>query len=490
VRLRALLLAVALLAVPASASAGVDASGPRRLDVPRELRVVSYYPSDAGWTRMWDPWRPDRIAADLRRLRGLNANAVRIVVPAHRFGYPVPRHRYLERLRELVGIAGRSGLHVQFTLFDWWGDYGDVDGSKRWASAVLRPYRGDPRLAFVELRNEIDSGDPKALAWARELLPWLRAYLRGTPVTLSVGGVEPHGDLRALVGALPRTARPDFFTAHYFTGGGEQAERVFSELRQIASPTPLWIGELGYPTSSTVTGYSGVPLTSSGQDAAQQHFLRVTFTAAQRARLPAPGIWILDDFAAGAIPDSDVHTREPEYRFGLFRTDRSPKPAAATLRALFDGRLDVGFNGGFEAAATDTDGAAVAAIWGGGGGLRLLYDRTSPRSGRAAALLDTATGSGAAVVTPVTTAVRRNRTAEVTAWLRGDGGPVRVSVVWYDGSDRRIAETSAAVAPTADWQRLRAAGRPPARAEYVRIVVRPSGAEGRRWLDDVSFVWR
>lgn len=488
-RLRALLLAVALLAVPASASARPDASEPRRLDVPRELRVVSYYPSDAGWTRMWDPWRPERIDADLRRLRGLNANTVRIVLPAHSFGYPDPRPAYLERLRELVDIAQRNGLHVQFTLFDWWGEYTDVAGSKQWASAVLAPYRGDPRLAFVELRNEIDTDDPEALAWARELVPWLRAYLRRTPVTLSVGGLTPRRSLRALVAALPPAARPDFFDAHYFTGGGEQAERVFSELREIAAPTPVWIGELGYPTSSTVTGYAGVPLTPSGQEAAQQHFLRVAFAAARRAGLPAPGVWILDDFAVGAIPESDVDAREPEYRFGLFRADGSPKPAAATVRGLFAGRLDVGFNGGFEAAATDGDGTAVAAIWGGGGGLRLLYDMTSPRSGRAAALLDTPS-AGTAIVTPVTTAVRRGGTAEVTAWLRGEEGPVRVSLGWYDRFDRLIGETSAVAQPAADWRKLRAAARAPARAEYVRIVVRASGATGRRWLDDVSFVWR
>ena len=131
--------------------------------VPGDLRVVSYYPADAGWTRMWEPWRPQRIDADLRRLRSLNANVVRIVVPAHFVGYPVPEERYLERLREFVAIAARNGLGVQLTLFDWWGAYEDVEGSKRWARAVLERYVGDPRIAFVELRNEIDTTDAEAL---------------------------------------------------------------------------------------------------------------------------------------------------------------------------------------------------------------------------------------------------------------------------------------------------------------------------------------
>ena len=183
-RVCGVLIGVCLL-LPTCAWARSDAARqPNRLDVPRELRVVSYYPADAGWTRMWEPWRPERIRADLRRLRSLNANTVRIVVPAHFFGYPQPDQRRLDQLRELVDLAGNAGLHVHFTLFDWWGEYGDVAGSKEWARAVLEPYVGDPRLAFVELRNEIDTGNGEALVWAVELVPWLRNLLgRQTPVT-------------------------------------------------------------------------------------------------------------------------------------------------------------------------------------------------------------------------------------------------------------------------------------------------------------------
>ena len=55
-------------------------------------------------------------------------------------GYPEPEERYLERLRELVGVAARNGLRVQLTLFDWWGAYRDIEGSKQWARAVLERY--------------------------------------------------------------------------------------------------------------------------------------------------------------------------------------------------------------------------------------------------------------------------------------------------------------------------------------------------------------
>lgn len=486
---------VLVAAFLASASPGAADAAVRptleRLDVPRELRVVSYYPADAGWTRMWEPWRPQRLAADLRRLRGLKANTVRVVVPAHFFGYPVPERPRLARLAAFVGLAAASGLHVHLTLFDWWGEYQDVAGSKRWARAVLAPYVGDPRVAFVELKNELDSADPAAVAWARELVPWLRDYLRGgTPVTLSVGGAEPVRDLRALVAALPARARPDFFDAHYFTGGGEPAERVFAALRDVAAPTPLWIGELGYPTTTARSGYWGVPRTPSSQEAAQAHFLRLCFTALARLGLPPPGVWILDDFAPGAIPESDVDGRDEQYRFGLFRADGSQKPAASVVRRLFGGRSETGFNGGFEASVLAEDGTPVPALWGSAGELRLVRDTTTARSGRASARIVGPTDrSGRFHVTPVTGPVRRGR-AELSAWLRGHEATIRVGLAWLDADGRRVGWSWVSVPAGNRWRRAVVRARPPAGAAYAQVVIESRRLTGSAWVDDVAFSWR
>jgi hypothetical protein len=440
---------------------------------------------------MWEPWRPQRIAADLRRLRSLNANVVRVVLPAHFVGYPLPEERYLDRLNELVGIAARNGLRVQLTLFDWWGAYRDPEGSKQWARAVLDPYVGDPRIAFVELRNEIDTTDADAVAWTRELIPWLRDLLQEqTPVTVSVGGNRPVRDLRALVSALPAGARPDFFDAHYFTGGGEQAQQVFSTLRKIAAPTPLWIGELGYPTSTTHSGYAGVPLTPSAQEAAQAHYFKLCFAALARLGLPAPGIWILDDFAPGAIPLSDVDGREQEYRFGLFRGDGSAKPAALVVSRLFGGRLETGFNGGFEEVAAAEDGASVPAVWGSTGELRLVRDLTVARSGFASARIVGVTGgSGTFLVAPVTAPVQRGR-VELSAWVRGSNAALRVAVVWFNHQGTPVGQRWTSVRAGTRWRRAAVVARPPAGAAFARIVLHARELKGSIWLDDVSFGWR
>jgi hypothetical protein len=488
---------VTLLASAAlAATTGADSAGRKRLEVPADLRVVSYYPADAGWTSMWSQWRPARLAADFRRLRGLNANTVRLVVFPEQFGYPEPARLYSDRLARAVELAAAADLHVQLTLFDWWYAYADHAGSKRWLRALLAPYVGDPRVAFVELRNEIDPANAAAVEWARELVPWLRGHLRGIPVTLSVAAADPVGHLRTLARGLGPTSRPDFFTAHYFTGGGELAASIFRRLRQAAAPTPLWIGELGYPTSSVVSGYPGIPRTGSSQEAAQSHFLKTGFEAARQLGLPRPGIWILDDFAAGAIPPSDVSEREPEYTFGLFRADGSPKLAAGTVRRLFGQGRDLGFNGGFEQTVHAEDGSKRPAMWAalGTDGMAVERDTKVARTGAVSVLLrSTQPAYGQLSVAPIETAVREGTCAEAAVWSRGsaDEGRVRLMIGWFDATYRRIAGRSARLPlQVGRWRHTGVRACPPRGAVYARILVEAVGLEGEARVDDVTFDWR
>ena len=124
----------AVLAVPGGVS---GSSTLPRLDVPRDLKVVSYFPADAGWTEMWTDWQPDRIDADLARAASLNANTVRAIVEPDLFGYPHPTQKYTSRLGDFVSLAAVHGLHVQVTIFDWWYRWEDVAGSKTFYSAVF-----------------------------------------------------------------------------------------------------------------------------------------------------------------------------------------------------------------------------------------------------------------------------------------------------------------------------------------------------------------
>jgi hypothetical protein len=464
-------------------------------------KVISYYPATGGWTTMWDDWDPARYSADLGHIAALGATTVRIIVPANLFGFPEPAEPYVSRLSELVGIAASDGLTVQLTLFDWLpeNEYADIAGSEQWAHDLLAPYTGDRRIAFVEVRNELNPNDPQAVAWARDLIPYVRdTLLDAVPVTISVAGPDPAASVRTLKAALAG-AEPDFYTIHYYGGDGDQAYWTLLAAQQAVAPVPLWVGETGYPTSTQASGYYEVPSSVQAQEAEQVHFLQTVAYAAQQLGMPPPGVWTLSDFDAGTIPTGAGDQKEPEYDFGLFRTNGSAKPAAAVVRSIFAGLPPLAFNGDFEHAVTAVGGSAVPADWSAVGSPNALLAeaRDSPHGGTGDAVvrsLDGTAAQGMFWIAPIaSTPPPAALQADASVWVRGSapGAGARIELEWLgDGGAELSTRDSHPAAPRRDWTELRVSAAPPAGARSVRILLCVAGDRGSVWLDDVGFDWR
>ena len=481
---RALVAAAILLATPGSFS------GDARSAVPREpLRLVSYFRVDAGWTKLWSDWRPDVVERDLGRLASLRANTVRAIVPPGLFGYPHPSPTYAARLRQFVTLAARHGLRVQLTLFDWWYEWADLRGSRTWARELLRPYVDDRRIATIELKNELVL-KPHTVAWARALLPFVRSLAGGRiPVTLSVTGTDPVAQLAALKRGLG-AALPDAFDIHYYGGGGELAYDAFVRAKAVAAPTPVRVGETGYPTTTARTGFGGVPRTRSAQEAAQAHFLASVAWAARAAGLPPVGVWVLDDLAADAVPDRRVEEDDPELHYGLFRTDGSAKPAAAVVRAAFSGEPPLAFNGGFEEAVESETGASAPARWSIQGTDAVAVDRAVARQGAASARIGASAGASLSV-TPPDGGLRGGERIAVGVWARraGPAGRVFAVVEWLDRARRRVGLAASRFLPAdaSGWRRVGVTARAPRGAAYLRIALVVGETAAPVWFDDVSF---
>jgi hypothetical protein len=487
------LLGLALAPLGASSAPGRGSV----LRAPAGLRLISYYPADGGWTLMWTNWRPERYAADLARIRSLGANAVRIVVQSSLFGFPQPDPLYLERLRQMIGLADQAGLRVELTLFDWCGyaEIADLAGSEQWARSVLAPYAGDSRIAAVELKNELDPGDPVTLAWVRDLIPFAQRLLQhATPVTVSVTGTDPATALRMLKTALG-SSRPDFYTLHLFGGGGETAWWSLRAAKAAAAPVPLWIGETGYPTFAGWSGYPDLPPTDSAREAAQAHYLRTVALAAKQNGLPPVGIWALSDFLAGAIPTPDPAQppAEAEYHYGLLRTDGSAKPAAAAVRRIFGSGPATDFNGGFEQAVLDAAGHPFPAEWGASGSTNaiLTLDRGVAHSGTASALvrsLDRHAARDVLLVSPVDAAVPDGATVHASVWVRvrSPGALVRLGLDWLGAQGRHVRTSYVRLSGAGTgWRQIRIAAHRPAAARAVRIQLLVANSPGSVWFDDV-----
>jgi hypothetical protein len=464
--------------------------------VPEDVRSISYFPARGGWTLMWTHFDADAIDRDLARIASLRANTVRVIVPTRVFGYPEPDAAMRARLETVVGLAARRKLLVELTLFDWWHDYADVAGSRRWVSALLSPYAGDGRIAFVELKNELRPQDPGAAAWAAALIPYVREVVR-RPVSVSVPALDPASDLRLLRAALGSTSQPDLYSAHFYWRP-ELAAVQLEAAKAAVSPLPLRLGETGYSTAIPYEILPGVPASPSAREAQQAYYLRSLALVAGRLGLPPIEPWILSDFAREAIPADDpgVYGNPREYRFGLVRVDGTAKPAAGELRTIFSGGALAGFNGGFEDAVRDEGGRTVPALWRirRASNATFARDPYVARQGLASARIDGAAAGtrpdAAFVIGPPDAAVRPGDRSMVTAFARADStcGEVRLALRWFSADGRTVGGVqSEPLACSTGWRRLRASGAAPSGAVYLGIFLRAAGTVGHAWFDDVTY---
>lgn len=295
----------------------------------RNLKEVNYYPAAAGWSYMWSRFDPTAIDRDFAQIRALDANTVRIIMQVPVFGFPTVRPVMASRLSEVIALAAKHSLRVHLTLFDWWHQYTDIDGSKEWVSSLLSRYRDDPRIAVVELQNEVYPQNPEVVAWVRTMLPYLSTVLPGTLRTVSIASVPP--EVFALFTRELKNSPPDFWDYHYY-GLPEEAYSLLSSVKALAAPRALFIGETGYTTDTA-------PGDQAAEEQAQAAYYQAVFTAAAALGLPSPAPWTLNDFSPGAIPPISGMANEPaQYGYGLFQLNGTPKPAAAVVRTGFSGK--------------------------------------------------------------------------------------------------------------------------------------------------------
>jgi hypothetical protein len=453
--------------------------------VPAELRLVNYYPAQAGWTYMWDRWDAAAIDRDFGRIQGLGANAVRLIVQPDAFGYPYPAPLYERRLAQAVALAAKHRLQVELTLFDWWFDYRHPGRSKQWAGALLAPYAHDPRIAAIELRNEIDPTDPSQMAWARALLPYVRSLVPETPLTLSVTGPDVAANLASLKQQLGTTL-PDFWTIHFYEKP-ELALATFAEAKAVALPQPLYVGETGYYAGDS----DPIVRTRADEEDEQARFLLSVANAAAELGLPPIAPWVLNDFSRRASPK---RMSSAEYHYGLFRVGGTAKPAAAVVRRIFAAPLpDDTFDGGFETPESGTP-VPEPALWRRLGAAEFRLDTSVAHGGGASASIGAVPGSATfhAVLStfPASPWVSPGERATLTAWVRGEDatGTTWISLLYYDGKRTFLGRADSDPLPTGttDWQQLSVWAIAPPGASYVRIQLGSSGNRGRVWFDDVA----
>lgn len=448
------------------------------------LKLINYYPAGAGWTNMWRRWDPTAMSADFGRIASLGANAVRLTVFPSVTGFPVPSTTQVQRLAAAIDLAKAAGLRVQLTLFDWWSDWTDLSGSTQWLDAVVAPYRSDPEIAFVDLRNEVDVTNRAEATWVATELPVLRAAAGTVPVTVSVTADRSLTRLRALVRLLAADP-PDFWDVHVYDKPGI-AVSILRQAKAMVAPAELYVGETG--SSSLPAGGASNTLA----DEQQAYYLQTVEAGCRALGLPPAAPWTYSDFAPGAVPAYAALPADG-YDYGLFTTAGTEKPSGAVMKAVFSsGGAAGGLNGDFSAAA-----GGRPALW----QTYLSTEGTlgwDPSVGHdapgAVKLSGTSGGPGGYPsfwVTPPQQPTAPGQRFTASAWARGAGaaGVNDVAIVWFDGQDRMIAQSVSPALPagTTPWTPLTVTSTAPAGAAYGSIYLRSASNPGAVWYDDVTW---
>ena len=443
-----------------------------------QLRLMNYYPADAGWTLMWTHYSPARTAADMQAIASLGANAVRIIVAPSALGYPTVDPTMLAHFQDVLATAHAARLGVQLTLFDWWSSYGDIAGSEAWLRSLFAGQSGNPVIALVELQNEIPIDNATAIAWARSLLPYLSTVLPGVPRTLTVSGSAGAAGIATLIGDLPPSAI-DVVDVHYY-GDASGAADVIRAAKSVAGGRPVLVGEAGLSTPDGAAG-----------EEAQARFYRVLERTTVALGVPPAAPWTFTDFTATGIPNNPGVN---EYHFGLRRVDGTWKPAAAVVKESFTEPTssDVAYDldGGFE---RETNGGARFGAW-------TPYD-TADGAGEVASdvvrsglqsLCFTGTGGRSSAVPSVMQQLPVLTNGErftVTTYVDrlAPTGVERIALAWFSSGGQYLGQVESPAATSANtWQQLTVSGSAPVGASTVQVHLKAAYESGRACYDDTA----
>lgn len=298
---------------------------PAPVTLPDMLAGVNYYPARTPWSAFWPNYDPNIITTDMRLVRELGGNTMRIFLPVADFEPGPALQRNLNNLSDFLARAGGMGLWVIPTLFDLKGSYAVSTWTEdiMMLENVLPVIAAAPAVVLVDIKNEPDLDfvsyeKSTVLAWLRTMVAETRNIAPGLPLTVGWATADS-GPL--LMQQL------DVISYHDYAPLNGTKTRL-AEVRAAADDKPVLVTEIGFSAWSLINGFPS-------SNAAQAKGLGARMDGLAEA--DGVLIWTLHDF-----PDPDSRAvgssfwvRGLQARFGLYNDTGEARPSVAVVRKAF-----------------------------------------------------------------------------------------------------------------------------------------------------------
>lgn len=302
------------------------------LFMPNRLIGINYYPRNAPWDEFWPNMVLNEVDRDLRRIRALGGNAVRIFLQFEAFNDIDQIESSLVKLINLLDSAHAYGLTVIPTLFDLRADYRPKTWAESWAYMfrILKAIGTHPAVHIIDIKNEPDRdfethGERRVLAWLETMARLGREI--SPHIAFTIGWMEAkfapllHRELGVI-------------SYHDYEDPSTIKQRLIG-VKTAIGDKPVLITEIGTHSWSPI---SALPFPSS--EAKQSSVLEAQISGLSES--DGYFIWTLHDFdhvpniVAGSLP----WRKAMQKHYGLLRADGVPKQAAHAFTSGGTGKAD------------------------------------------------------------------------------------------------------------------------------------------------------
>ncbi len=208
-----------------------------------DLRGINYYPQKTPWHLFWQDYDSKTIEADLRLVKSLDFNLVRIFIPFEIFGGANPNHEMLNKLDHFVNSADKHGVKLILTLFDFPVGYqlDKYPQYDRHLEVIIKRYESSQTVVLWDLKNEPDidfeyQGKTETLNWLKFIIDRAKSY---TNKPLTIGWASYH-NAQNLADSI------DIVSFHYYENQ-DAFENVLKGLKKRINK-PLMLSEYGLST--------------------------------------------------------------------------------------------------------------------------------------------------------------------------------------------------------------------------------------------------